>query len=400
MKTKYYKHSKNKLSQAVALGLLSLAASQAQATDYSFNDLGTINGPYTDQGLGAGNGDFNLRGVVAMGINNLGQVTGNNGVNAVVWNGNTQTVLGTLPGWQSSFVYTINTAGQSVGEAYIGGDQFVPVRWDGTTPTVLDTLNGWFNQGITINNSGQVVGNSAYGTGNNIAPVEWKGPGTAITRLPTFTDSIDAALSINDAGVSVGWSDLADGSASHAALWDANGNLTDIGAPLATALNGTNSGAWGINNAGQIAGYFLLADGVTYHAFFFDGTNYNDLPALGGDGTFSFSQNINNLGQIVGSSNLDNGVSHATLWQNGAITDLNQYLPDYLVSAGWVLTTAYGINDLGVIVGAASNNSDPNHVLTAAFEVAPVPVPGAVWLFGSALAGFVGLGRRKQALAA
>jgi len=26
---------------------------------------------------------------------------------------------------------------------------------------------------------------------------------------------------------------------------------------------------------------------------------------------------------------------------------------------------------------------------------APVPVPGAVWLFGSALAGFIGIQRRK-----
>ncbi|MEM7469389.1 MAG: hypothetical protein AAF387_21260 [Pseudomonadota bacterium] len=30
-------------------------------------------------------------------------------------------------------------------------------------------------------------------------------------------------------------------------------------------------------------------------------------------------------------------------------------------------------------------------------EVAPVPVPGAVWLFGSALAGFFGIGKRKAA---
>ena len=399
MNIKSFTPSNHKLAQAIAVGLFGLAASQAQAVNYTFNDLGTINGPYTDQGLGVGNGDFNLRGVVAMGINNQGQVTGNNGVNAVVWNGNTQTVLGTLPGWQSSFVYGPNNAGQVVGEAFIGGDQFVPVRWDGTTPTVLDTLNGWFNQGITINNSGVIVGNSAFGTGSDIAPVKWIG--TAITHLPTFTNSIDAALSINDAGVSVGWSNLADGSAGHAVMWDTNNNLIDIGVPLNAALGGSNSGAWGINNAGQVAGYYLLDDGATSHAFLFDGTHYIDLPALGGAGTGNFAEGLNNLGQVVGYSQVAvDGDSHATLWENGKVMDLNQYLPAYLASAGWVLNTAYGINDYGVIVGAASNSSDPNHVLTAAFEVAPVPVPGAVWLFGSALAGLIGLKRIKNGLTA
>jgi hypothetical protein len=32
--------------------------------------------------------------------------------------------------------------------------------------------------------------------------------------------------------------------------------------------------------------------------------------------------------------------------------------------------------------------------------VAAVPVPGAVWLFGSALAGLIGYGRRKTAVQA
>ncbi|MCQ8183439.1 hypothetical protein NP603_20170 [Methylomonas sp. SURF-1] len=37
--------------------------------------------------------------------------------------------------------------------------------------------------------------------------------------------------------------------------------------------------------------------------------------------------------------------------------------------------------------------------VAAASPVSQVPVPGAVWLFGSAMAGFIGLGRRKQELA-
>ena len=53
---------------------------------------------------------------------------------------------------------------------------------------------------------------------------------------------------------------------------------------------------------------------------------------------------------------------------------------------GVVLTTAYGINDQGWIVGVASNNH--------AFLL--TPIPGAVWLFGSGLLGLVGWRRFRK----
>jgi hypothetical protein len=37
------------------------------------------------------------------------------------------------------------------------------------------------------------------------------------------------------------------------------------------------------------------------------------------------------------------------------MVDLNQYLPSELSEAGWVLITANGINDAGMIVGTAYN---------------------------------------------
>jgi hypothetical protein len=35
--------------------------------------------------------------------------------------------------------------------------------------------------------------------------------------------------------------------------------------------------------------------------------------------------------------------------------------------------------------------------MNIAFNVQAVPVPGAVWLFGSAIVGLIGFGRRKAA---
>jgi hypothetical protein len=45
--------------------------------------------------------------------------------------------------------------------------------------------------------------------------------------------------------------------------------------------------------------------------------------------------------------------------------------------------------------GAWSDTAD-GYVL----NVAAVPVPGAIWLFGSAMAGLIGFGRRKNKIAA
>ncbi|PPD35487.1 MAG: hypothetical protein CTY19_00070 [Methylomonas sp.] len=50
------------------------------------------------------------------------------------------------------------------------------------------------------------------------------------------------------------------------------------------------------------------------------------------------------------------------------------------------------------IGGNGSNNS--NEFYKASLSVAPVPVPGAVWLFGTAIAGMIGIGRRKSAISA
>lgn len=75
-------------------------------------------------------------------------------------------------------------------------------------------------------------------------------------------------------------------------------------------------------------------------------------------------------------------------------------------NAGDALTGATGVNTVTGAIG--QNHFDYQLTLTAtdyatgaalpvSLNVAAVPVPGAVWLFGSALAGFLGLRRRKLA---
>ncbi len=60
---------------------------------------------------------------------------------------------------------------------------------------------------------------------------------------------------------------------------------------------------------------------------------------------------------------------------------------------GWELNGATAINDLGQITGSGTHNG-----LTRAFLLTPaaIPVPAAVWLFGSGLCLLAYIGRRKN----
>lgn len=52
------------------------------------------------------------------------------------------------------------------------------------------------------------------------------------------------------------------------------------------------------------------------------------------------------------------------------------------------------------IGGNGTGNTTDNQQYLANISVAAVPVPGAVWLFGSAVVGMIGIGRRKAAISA
>jgi len=364
------------LAQAIALSLTALAAQSAQASDYVFSDLGTITGP---NAIYAG----------ADGINNLGQVVGFTTPTNLptIWNGGSRTPLALLPGSASGIAIGINNVGQSVGWVGAGADT-VPVRWDGTAATALTPLAPGYSIAWSINDLGQAAG-FGLGPDGNFHAVTWNG--TAPTDLGGLGGTFSVAYRINDTGQIVGSSDTVGDEASHAVQWS-NGSFTDLG-----TLGGNNSSASGINNAGQIVGDSVIADGITTHAAYWASATSApaDLGSLGGE---SYAKAINSSGQIVGYSFTADGSRKATLWDASGIHDLNSYLPADLAAAGWNLYYATFINDNGVIVGVASSGPNPAASTLGIFQLTPtaVPIPGAVWLFGSAIAGLLGGGLRNR----
>jgi probable HAF family extracellular repeat protein len=263
--------------------------------------------------------------------------------------------------------------------------------WNGTIATYLDTRDTFLGSSAAygINSGGQVAGEvTSHRIGINTATLwNWNGPGLA--ALPGSSNS--GTRAINDAGQVAGWTNPTldwYGDSSHATLWDGT-TVTALG-----TLGGSNSSASAINNAAQVAGWANTTGDAAQHAVLWNGTSATDLGTLGG--VNSQANAVNNAGQVAGwaQTTVDNA-QHAALWNGTTTTDLNSFLDASTANAGWVLTTANGINDHGWIVGDAHNSkSGVDH----AFLLTPIPEPEtyAMLLAGLGLVSF--MARRRKSV--
>jgi probable HAF family extracellular repeat protein len=394
-----------------SLSLLSLVAmplrvgaqeeQQQRAEDlqrYTVTDLGPVGNPFSQASY----------------VNNAGLITGldsapDGSQHAVLWYEGLFTDIGTPGlGGPNSGAGGANEFGQVIGGAetsnkdpnnenfcgYGTGLQCVAFLWQNGVMTPLPTLGGTNGGWGAINNRGEVAGYAeedkvdsdcpgqvaVNGTGPQVLyfePVIWGPmPGEIRKLRPLSGDSVGVAFWINDNGQAVGMSGScantvlpAPSAAPHAALWERDGSVHDLGnlgGTVNTSVLGVGNVAFSINNRGQVAGVSALPGNATFHPFLWTSeTGMQDLGVLPGD-LVGASLGMNNEGDVVGASisapGIASGNPRAFLRHNGAMSDLNALVP---ANTPLYLLIAYGINDSGEIAGFGVDNNGDIHAFLA-----------------------------------
>ncbi len=237
--------------------------------------------------------------------------------------------LGTLGGTQSS-ARAINDRGEIAGDSDTAIGEVHPVLWRKGRMIDLGLPGGYQGRAYSLNNRGQVVGAVNVPGGYQHAFVWQDG---VLTDLGTLGGPISAAYGINDDGLVVGVSITA-GLQWHAFAWR-HGIMTDLGA----------FDAAGVNNRGQVIGtagdVFVDLDAVMWQ--------HGRLTTL--DPATARATGINDHGAVIGALDSETGIGHSFVWCRGRLTDLG--------TLGGSSSSAYGINNLGQIVGESTAAADP-----------------------------------------
>ena len=211
------------------------------------------------------------------------------------------------------------------------------------------------------------------------APVNWamELTGTADLGVISQADSFNRYGVYADIDTAKGaWSDNVSPSTSATASgWRHN---TDFGLFRSTVETDIHLHAEGLSQAGTNFGFTI-----------FKGMDTNQITAYNHHGPWNSGNNAagvtaNTL--IAGSTTFT--TADVVAYSVGGVTPANLNDITFHAQANQLYTVVLG----GYRNGAWVDTAD-GYVLSAS----PVPVPAAVWLFGSAVAGLVGLGRRKTA---
>jgi len=152
------------------------------------------------------------------------------------------------------------------------------------------------------------------------------------------------ATGINASGQVSGYS-VSGTNSSHAWRYSKPVGLVELG-----SFAGVDNRAIGINNSGQVIGYSMDTNGVA-HGFIFNGV----LTDIGG--TNVFPQHINSSGKISGFSTDTNGNDSALLFSSpNTFSNLGLIAKAALPAEA----AAYGLNDLGIVVGIGTGSNNFN----------------------------------------
>ena len=182
-----------------------------------------------------------------------------------------------------------------------------------------------------INNNGVISGNYVSNTG--AGSFTWDNG--IFTYFSISGCSYSAAIGINDSNVVVGYC-YTTGTNRVGYIYD--GQTTTF----VQYSNVPYTELFGINNAGLAVGY-EAPDTADYTGLTFDGTEFHTFIVPGLNSWSTFAYGVNNLGDIVGTVDT-NGLNQAFLRRNG---QYRKFIPSGSDTSG-----AIGINDNGIMLGS------------------------------------------------
>lgn len=239
------------------------------------------------------------------------------------------------------------------------------------TITDLGVLpGGIYSSAYGINDAGKIVG-MAYDASGALKTVQWNNGQIAV--IPGLSPSAASVpYDVNDVGQIAGTLEV--GGQDDGIYWDAQNNAFKLPGLPGVAASWVRANA--INSSGLLVGRAQEGGPNLYaHAVIWNTNSFQtDLGFMGG-GTYSEAFGINDLGQVVGVASIANTNQHAFLWQNGQFTDLSTW------TGGGVSSRAYAINDSGQIVGLNKNVAS----IWEAGTVKALPMPPGVSAFTPAL---------------
>jgi probable HAF family extracellular repeat protein len=258
------------------------------------------------------------------------------------------------PGVTSASAVDINEQGVICGTMIVGGlgcRGFVYENGEWTElPPVLPE-SGW-SMAWAISDSGLVVGERAIG--DDVWPrnaFTWS-RAVGFADLGIMSGPGSSAADLTESGILVGWTGNG-GSVSDTFIWE-DGRLTFLG-PIPA---GYTSEAHAISENGLIVGRGRMqmegfSAGIV-RAFVWKNGVYTNLGTLPNH-IYSAALDVNDLGQAAGASWLVDGINifHATLWQNGLMTDLNRLISS---SLNINITSAWRVGEDGTILTRANNS--------------------------------------------
>jgi len=229
----------------------------------------------------------------------------------------------------------INNSGQVVGQNATG----TAFLWTAGVMTNLGTLGGSQSYANDINDSGAIVGWS-HVTGDVMKAFKYEG---SMANLDDDWAFASSAESINANGDVVGW--RTNGTQYGSVYW---GATESEGQFYFTDYTG-NQKAIGINNNNEVVGLLVDGTGVGVNSYYWTGSgNSGEFTSILNLG-FLATAGLNNLSIIAGSK----GSFSAYMDSDDNVATIMTKLPPQIPSS---VSRAFGINDLGNIVGQSGLN--------------------------------------------